>query len=572
MLTSCRRLILILPVVVMAGCATYGAGMNGAIADLQQGDYDGSAAKIQKELSPTGSDRLLYFLELGMVRQLQGDYAASNELLEQAERIADDLETSRVRDELAVLMTNPRMGAYAGAEFERVFINYYKALNYLGLAEQAPTRNARLDALEGARVEARRVIIRLNDINSRKGNYREKKDKDEQTFSQLMDVFAKLMGNLVDADDWQYRDDAMAHYLAGLSFEMNGEYDDARISYQKAAEAYEGGFVKQYFLDPQVTQQAWFDVIRMMRRAGGYEHDWPVLAEKKLDAGWRQQLDDWSPDKAQLVVLEDKGLAPQRREMNLELSVNPGLRSLQLRPYLIGNDRDELRWFYVLYADKNLYGLVTGYLNLTRSTYQPVFFTKTVPLGPLWYSAEQLGLIDAIGSSMRVTVPYYSPLTPLGPSTLKVAGQSLPLLEASSPGMIALQEQLVNAGHDIRAALARSAFKALAAMKAGQAATDDNSGASLFALAGKLVAQLTDAAETRNWLLLPQDIRLRRVTLEPGEQTLELDSTVKGGALASHRATVNLQPGEIYLWRVRTLDKGGVIADAAPVKKVMTTE
>jgi len=503
------------------------------------------------------------------VRHLQGDYEASNQLLEMAERIAEDLETSRVGDELAVLMTNPRMGPYGGAEFERVLINYYKALNYLGLAEQAGDRNARLDALEGARVEARRVIIKLNDINSRKGNYQQKKDEDEQTFSKLMDIFSLLMGNMVKTSDWEYRDDAMAHYLAGLSFEMNGEYDDARISYQKAAEAYEGGFVKQYFLDPEVTYQAWFDVIRMMRWAGGYENDWPALAKKKLNDSWRQQLDDWTPDKAQVVVLEDKGLAPQRKEMNLELSVNPGLRSLQLRPYLIGNDRDELAWFYVLYADKNLYGLVSAYLNITRSTYQPVFFTKTVPLGPLWYSAEQLGLIKAIGSSMRVTVPYYSPPQPEGPSRLTVEGQTLPMLKSSSPGMIAVQEQLVTAGADIRAALARSAFKALTAMSAGQAASDDKSTASLFALAGKLVAQLTDAAETRNWLLLPNDIRLRRVVLTPGEHTLALDSTLQAGGEVHKRQPVSLKAGEIYLWRVRTLTQGGDGKSA--VKKLMQT-
>ncbi|MAX99669.1 MAG: hypothetical protein CMI08_10805 [Oceanospirillaceae bacterium] len=556
-----RALLISLPLMFLAGCATYGAGVNGAIVDAQQGKYEESAAKIEKALSPTGNDRLLYNLELGMVRYLEGKYAESNQLLESAERIAEDLETRRVGDELAVLMTNPRLGPYPGAEFERVLINYYKSLNYLALAEQSTTRNERLDNLEAARVEARRIIIKLNDINSRKGNYQQKKDKDERTFSKIMKVFNLLLGNFVDTDDWQYRDDALAHYMAGVSFEMNGEYDDARISYQKAAEAYEGGYAKQYFLDSSITDQAWFDVVRMMRRAGGYDNEWRALAEKKLSEKQRAELDDWGADKAQLIVLEDKGIAPQRKEMNLEMSVNPHIRSLSLSPYFIGTDSDELAWFYVLYADKSLYGLVTAYLNVSRATFKPIFFTKTVPLGPLWSQAESIGLISAIGNSLRVTVPYYSRPQHEGPSQLQVGNEKLPLLEASSPGMIAVQEQLVNAGEDIRAALARAAFKALTAQTATNALTGNSGngssgdgGQALLSFAGKLLMQLTDAAETRNWLLLPNEIRLRRVALEPGEHQLELVSDKTTGGQQVHREQVNLQTGDIHLWRVRTFD------------------
>jgi len=568
MMQKMRVLPVLFLLVLQAGCATYGAGVNGAIADARDGKYEESAAKIEKALSPSGNDRLLYNLELGMVRHLEGQYQQSNELLESAERIAEDLETKRVTEGLAVMMTNPRMGPYGGAEFERVLINYYKSLNYLALADQSVTRNERLDNLEAAAVEARRIIIKLNDINSRKGDYQEKKDKDERTFSKLMDVFNLLIGNLIKADDWKYRDDAMAHYLAGVSFEMNGEYDDARISYQKAANAYENGYTKQYFLDPQMTAQAWFDVVRMMRRAGGYENEWRALAEKKLSNEQRADLDNWGPDKAQVIVLEDKGLVPQRKEMNLELSVNPHIRSLTLKPYLIGNDRDELAWFYVLYADKSLYSLVTAYLNITRDTMEPIFFTKTVPLGPLWDVAEDIGLVSAIGSSLRVTVPYYGRLQHEGPSTLDIGNEQLPMIKASSPGMMAVQEQLVNAGADIQEALARSAFKALTAqaatnalMGSGNKNGDDNSGGqALFAFAGKLLMQLTDAAETRNWLLLPNDIRLRRIELEPGEHQLELLSDRLNAGQQVHHTDVNLQAGEIHLWRVRTFD--GV----APVK------
>src|SRR5690606_40763698 len=93
--------------------------------------------------------------------------------------------------------------------------------------------------------------------------------------------------------------------------------------------------------------------------------------------------------------------------MNLELSANPNMQALQLRPYFVGNDQAQLAWFYVLYADKGILDAVSNYLDAVEVGYVLNSFTKTVNIGPLWQTAAALGLVTAIGSSMRVTVPYY---------------------------------------------------------------------------------------------------------------------------------------------------------------------
>ncbi len=532
----------------ISGCATYGAGVNQAITQVQQGDLVGSEASFKKALKPVGNDALLYHMELGVIKHLQGDYAGSNQLLNKAERIAEDLETTSITSSLAVMMSNPRQGPYGGADFEKMFINYYKAMNYFGLAQSATTRNERLDALDGARIESRRLIIRLNDLNSRKGTYAQQKDKDQQTFTQLLKIFEKLQGNLIDMDQLEYRDDAMAHYLTGISFEMNGEYDDARISYQKAAKSYEDGFVKQFRLDDDMTSQAWFDVVRMMRKMGD-QNDARRLAKRKLSKKQRAELDKWD-DTAQLIVVEDKGLAPHRKEMNLELSVNPTLQALEIRPYLFQNDNAQLAWFYVLYADKGILDAVANYLDATEVGFVFNSFTKTVTLGPLWDTAEDLGLIQAIGNSMRITIPYYDPIKKMGETELMVGDKSYNLIKSSNPAQMGLQEQIVNSGFDIQMALARSALKALTAAKVGDVGGQYGG---LLATVGKLTAQLTDAAETRNWLLLPSDVRIRRLALEPGQHQLTLDSTLEYGLHHREQKNIDLKSGEIHLWQVRSL-------------------
>lgn len=533
----------------LSGCATYGAGIDGTIAQIQKENYSGAEASLKKALSPTGNDRLLYHLELATIKQLEGDYVSSNQLLDQAERIAEELETISLSKSLTVMMSNPRKGTYAGADFEKIYINYFKAINYFALAEQAESTSQYLTALDGARVESRRLVMRLNEINDRKGNY-SAEDDDAKTFRSLLKLFDTLLrGNLVDLDSLKYRDDAMAHYLTGLSFEMNREYDNARISYQTAATSYERGYAKQYLLGEEIIQQAWFDTIRMMRLAGNYQREWTRLAKQKLNTAKREELELWQKDSAQLVVLEHKGLMPQRKEMNLVLSLNQDLHAIQLRPLFHLDDEEGLAWFYLLYADKGIAGAVTAFMDAKNYGIFSYGFTKTVPLGPLWHNAASLGLIDAMSPALRVAVPYYEPLKALPNSYLVINKQKTPLIKSANPGLMAIQEQMVNASVDINQAFARSALKALLAQQLE--GVNQNYGA-LFAMAGKLAMQFTDAAETRNWLLLPQDIRLQRTVLAPGEHDIELNSGFSGQQRHQQKS-IELAAGEIYLWQVRSL-------------------
>jgi len=553
----------LLMLVILQGCATYGADVQNVLSDVRRGDWQASEASLKKSLSDSGDDRLLYFLELGVIKHLQGDYAGSNHLLDQAERIAENLETISLSGAFFELLSNPRQGSYAGTTHEKLYLNYFKALNYIAIAEQETRSDARLNALDGARVEIRRMNILLNSLNDEEGDYEQRQADKQQTSYKVFNVFNTLNGN-IDSDDFRFRDDAMAHYLAAVTYEMNGELDDARISYRKSAEAYEDGYAQQFRLDSAMIEQAWFDTIRVMRKAGGYASEWPALAKKKLTKQRRAELSAWD-DKAQLLVIEHKGLAPELQEMSIELWANPALKGFQMQPYVGLENRDALAWFYLLYADKGIYKAMTAYLDGQRLNefFNP--FTKTILLGPAWNAVQEMGLDAAIGSSLRITVPYYPIPDVMGASTLtvtgadgrQVGGSSSPsgvLFKAASPAQLGIQERMVNAGHDIHEALTRSAVKLLTAQAFGL--TDKKGeGSSLLALAGKLATQLTEASETRSWLLLPNDIRIRRLALTPGEYQLVLDSTLNAGQQVSEQVTKTLKANDITIWQVRSLPK-----------------
>ena len=572
-LISHRFTLLILLMILISGCATYGSGLDKALSKAKRGDYNAASLAIEEALKPEGADRLLYHLELGVLRHLEGRYRDSNQLFEQAERISEDVETKRLGDVLGAFMSNPRQGVYGGADFEKVFINYYKALNYFSLAREANTNSQYLDAIESARIESRRLMVKLNALNADKGSYQEKNDEDAQLFSQALQLFERLKGNLVDLDRLVYRDDAFAHYLTGITFETHGEYDDARISYGKAALAYEQGFARQFHLGSEMTQQAWFDVVRMMRRSGGFDDEWPTLANKKLTSQQRASLDDFK-NTSQLVVIEHLGVVPQRQEMNIELSANPSTRSLILRPYVVGNTQtqlEKLAWFYLVYADKSLWGLMSSYYDASFEGFLLRDFTKTIALGGAWQSAQELGLIAAIGKGLRITVPYYAPpKNKPGASYVRIADRQYALKAASNPAIMGVNEQLLNANSDIQLALSRGIAKSITAQRLGQLAGGPLG--TLLSGAGQLAGQLSDAADTRNWLMLPYEVRITRIPLPAGEHEVTLHSRSHSGVDITQQRKVHLLKNELQLLSLRSMpDSANVLNQPMPNTAVAET-
>lgn len=539
----------------ISGCSTYGHSVDKALQAAQKGEYEQAEKDIASALTATGADRLLYYLEMGVLKHLQRDFVESNRLFTLAEKISEDLEITSISDTLTAFMSNPRMGDYGGADFEKVFISYYKAMNYIGISNLASTRNERLDAIENARIESRRLGIRLNALNADKGTYSEQKVKDGEVFTQLLDVFDMLIGNSIDHDKIVYRDDAMAHYLTGITYEANGEYDNARISYQKSALSYEQGFAEQFDLGSGMTSQAWFDTVRMMRVAGGYNRQWTRLAREKLTATQRAQLSQFD-DKSQIVVIEHIGLVPQRKELNVNLTANPNTRSLILRPYALGSvidNQEKLAWFYLVYADKSIANLMIHYRNADFMNFILNNFQKTIYLLGAWDTANELGVLNAIGGGLRVTVPYYSPLrNKPGSSYVSIKGNQYNMVPASSPAIMGINEQMLNANDDIRLALARGLFKAITASQAANLAGGQLGG--LLAEIGRAASQLSDAAETRNWLMLPHEIRITRIPLEAGSYDIEMNSKVLPNkpAVVQNQHIV-LQENEIQVVQVRSM-------------------
>jgi len=186
---------LLVLVIWTVACAPYAANTPAIRNSLSAGDYTGAYDAVQR--AARGPSKLLFFLETGLIAHYDGQYAHSNVLLDQAERIADELFTRSLSRELAAFVTSDESRDYRGETYELVFIHYYRALNYwyLGLPENAL-------------VECRKANLRLERYTSH------------------------------DETEFTYKNDAFIHYLTALFYESELEYNDAYVSLRDAEMAY----------------------------------------------------------------------------------------------------------------------------------------------------------------------------------------------------------------------------------------------------------------------------------------------------------------------------------------------
>ena len=539
----------------LAGCATYQQDINEGLSLAKKGEWQDAESKLEGVLN-NSQDQLLYYMEIGALAQNQGDFERSNELLEQAEKLSDTFFAENFSNRSWALLSNPRQSDYRGSGMERVYISYLKSLNYLALAEQEKNISKKRQLSDAALVEVRRIDIKLNEIRAQNPSYQDLNAKENQAFyMKALSWLGDFYTGGRDTDKFLYRDDAWARYMAGLQYEIDGEFDDARISYEKAANLYEDGYAKQYTLPSTTAERAWLDAIRMMQKGGFSQSEIDQEITAKLSADMQKTLKQYQKGDAELVVLEHQGFIPDKSEMTLLLYADPRAYSLVLEPLHGGGTidaTDSFRWFTMVYADINPLNLIANYkAGGAWGTFSGIF-TKRVILGrPAWQQLSSTKVDKLLTEqTIRVTVPYYGRFTLDQHQPTLQMNNSTDAINSSvrmtSLADIAFQEQLAQAQRDIYEGLVRELLRSWLAYQVSSNVQDQNA-ALLLNLIGQVAVFASSAADTRNWLTLPAQVRLTREPLAPGEYTPDYKVNGKEFSLGK----VDLAANKIKLWNLR---------------------
>ncbi|MBN1297794.1 hypothetical protein JXA80_13520 [bacterium] len=283
MVLEYRKLILYLFLAGMAaalsGCATYHQKNQAFHQAIATAHYQEAVEMMDRRSSEArGRNRLLYHMEKGAAEHMAGEYAASNDTLEKAYIILDEFQRNYALETVSFI-TNPTVVPYPGEDFEKVQIHYYKAMNF-----------ALENNLDDARVECRRINIKLNEINDR---YEAGKKNHYQT-------------------------DAFAWNLMGLLFDASGDVNDAFICYRNALEAYESGYQSDYGLGP--PRQLIRDLIRSAVRTGLHDEAQRVAAQyNELATPTGTGTND-----TDVVIFWNNGLGPVKTEESINFFLDKG--------------------------------------------------------------------------------------------------------------------------------------------------------------------------------------------------------------------------------------------------------
>ncbi len=209
----------------------------------------------------------MYYLELATVQHYEKSYKKSNLNFEKAENLIEELYTRSLTRQTASLFTSENVKPYRPEDYEKVLINYYRAFNYFFL-----------DDLEDAVVEARRVDENLEKLNEK---YKNKN---------------------------AYRDDAFMEFVSGIFHEINGEYNDALISYRRSFTTFRQEYSEYFGIHVPDF------VLRSIKRTSlktGIE-----LYDESIDSI------KINPDYGIFITILEYGLIPEKKEAYTDLWIN----------------------------------------------------------------------------------------------------------------------------------------------------------------------------------------------------------------------------------------------------------
>lgn len=165
-------------------------------------------------------DMVLYYLNQGMLFHYAGEYDSSNKYLTLAERKMEDLFTKSVSRIGASFLLNDNVLDYSGEDYEDIYLNVFKALNYLHLGMK-----------DNAFVEVNRVQNKLRRLTDKYVEY-------ENQVAASAKAQEKGTPPEVEMGVVKFHNSVLARYVSMLLYLSDRELDNADIDRRKIREAW----------------------------------------------------------------------------------------------------------------------------------------------------------------------------------------------------------------------------------------------------------------------------------------------------------------------------------------------
>ena len=165
---------------------------------------------------------------------------------------------------------------YRAEDFEAVMVNCFKSINYM-----------QMDDREAAMVECRRINMKLNTLNDKYKDYKNR-----------------------------YQRDAFAHTMMGLLYEANRDYNNAFIAYRNALDVYETDYAKNFNIT--APHQLKLDILRTAHILGFGEE--LSFYERKFGFAYTHK----AQAESELVFFWMNGFCPTKDEWSINFTILKG--------------------------------------------------------------------------------------------------------------------------------------------------------------------------------------------------------------------------------------------------------
>lgn len=505
---------------VVAGCGLVGPpatgpdGLTSYDADLRSLTASGrfeQALTLAEEDGGDAGDDLLAELNRAIVEHYAGRYEESNARLQAAEREIDERFTKSVSRAAASLVTSDRALQWLPSRSERPMIHVYGALNYLALGEA-----------DEAAVEARRMSAVLDEMIAEEGV--DGLDPEARQLHRALRYFAASVfeqaGERNDAD--------VAFRLAGFDEAADGF---ASVSTGSVVVLVESGFVA-HRIERSVVLPVFGDDLDPMRY--GSDADRRRHARCFSHERFAATLESWGEvsdvDCRPTYDRDDDGDGWVRDRRARKESSRERDRDIT---YLM-----RVSWPTMIRPP------ASAPLSTVRA-----FSAGTTPAPRLEASRDATALAEADEAST-------TPSRPGG----GLPGADGPVVAGDLSGAVTRDFNRAAPGILVKA-IARAALKyaVVEAVEDGIREEDDTL-ADIAAVVGNVFAAATERADTRSWAMLPSQLSVVRLDLEPGRHDIVIEGDPgfgRQGPFSSRPSRsydlgeVDVRPGRVTVLSVR---------------------
>lgn len=275
-----KSIIIVSLMMLVSACASFYEASTSFNEQFENGNIDQALTELKSDKQYQKSNvQFLYYLNLGLLRSMKGDYVKSNKAFERAYLFGEDYKVNYLA-EAASYLTNPTITVYRGEDHEHLMPLYYKALNFL-----------KMNQYEEALVECRRLNIRLQQLSDKYKNPK------------------------------KYQRDAFIHNLMGIICQANGDWNNAFIAYRNALEIYDEDYTTMFNLSApdQLKKDLLISAWHM-----GFTEEYNTFRDK---FGWSDFDPSKQPD-ADLVFFWHNGLGPVKSEWSINFAITGGPENL----------------------------------------------------------------------------------------------------------------------------------------------------------------------------------------------------------------------------------------------------